>query len=371
MESFSGEFVGTLGHDFNITPEFDALTQKGVLFDRFFSNGTHTHQGMFATAACFPNLPGHEYLMQEPLGQHLFSGLASLLKPRGFQDLYVYNGDFSWDNQEGFFRNQGMTQFIGRDDHQNPVFIDPTWGVSDQDMFDSALSHLNKMTDQAPFFAILQTLSNHTPFALPDPLPIEKVTGFGELNEHLTAQKYSDWALGQFMKKAAKEAWYQDTLFVILGDHGFGIQRQLTEIDLLRFHVPLLMISPRIQQQFGTHNHHISSQVDVVPTAVSLLGQSFKHQCWGRDVFSLDKNDAGFAIIKPSGSDQTVALIKDDLILIKPPQNKVILKRFQLYPQQMEETIDHPELTIQMTNELLSFIETALLALKQDTTAVK
>ncbi len=371
MESFSGEFVGALGHSFNITPEFDALTQKGVLFDHFFSNGTHTHQGMFATAACFPNLPGHEYLMQEPLGQHLFSSLAAILKPRGFQDTYVYNGAFSWDNQEGFFRNQGMTHFIGRDDHKSPVFIDPTWGVSDQDMFDSALVQLNQMDKKVPFFAILQTLSNHTPFALPNPLPIEKVTGFGELNEHLTAQKYSDWALGQFMKKAAKESWYSDTIFVILGDHGFGIQRQLTEIDLLRFHVPLLIIAPNIQAQFGTHNHHIASQVDVIPSAVSLLGMSFKHQCWGRDIFSLDENDKGFVIIKPSGSDQTIALIKDHLILIKPPQSKAILKQFQLYPQQIEKELKQPELKKQMENELFSFIATAIRALKEDKTALK
>lgn len=114
MESFAGHFVGTLGSEAGITPNFDKLAQEGVLFRRFFANGTHTHQGMSASMACFPNLPSFEYLMQTPEGGHQFSGLAQLLSTRDFDDLYVYNGDFAWDNQRGFFSSQGMTRFIGR-----------------------------------------------------------------------------------------------------------------------------------------------------------------------------------------------------------------------------------------------------------------
>jgi len=257
MESFSAQFVGALGNDHGITPNFDRLAKEGLLFDHFFSNGTHTHQGMFATVACFPNLPGFEYLMQEPEGQHQFSGLPVLLKSRGYQDLYVYNGDFAWDNQKGFFRNQGMKR---------------------------------------PFFAVLQTLSNHTPYALPDPLPVEPVTGFGHLDEHLTAQRYADWALGRFFDQARKQPWYDETLFVLVGDHAFGVRKQASEIDFLRFHVPLLLIAPGIRERYGEVSHVTATQMDVVPTAVSLLGQPFVHQCWGRDLLSLPEDDPGFGI---------------------------------------------------------------------------
>ena len=82
MESFAGHSVGALGRPGNITPYFDNLAKEGLLFERFFSNGTHTHQGMFATMACFPNLPGFEYLMQTPEGSHKLSGLPELLSAR-------------------------------------------------------------------------------------------------------------------------------------------------------------------------------------------------------------------------------------------------------------------------------------------------
>jgi len=158
LESFAGHYVGALGAPGNITPYFDKLSKEGLLFTQFFSNGTHTHQGMFATMACFPNLPGFEYLMQTPEGGHKFSGLPQLLSARQYEDVYVYNGDFAWDNQSGFFSNQGMTTFIGRNDYVDPVFSDPTWGVSDQDMFARGNEELDKLASTGkPFYALLQS----------------------------------------------------------------------------------------------------------------------------------------------------------------------------------------------------------------------
>ena len=333
MESFSAQFTETLGKEPDITPHFDRLAKEGLLFDRFFSNGTHSHQGMFSTGACFPNIPGYEYLMQEPEGQHPFSGLPALLKNKGFQDVYVYNGAFNWDNQEGFFRNQGMTRFIGRDEMENPQFVDPTWGVSDQDMFNQALRELNRMDSETPFYAILQTLSNHLPYTLPEPLPVSPVTHFGESNEHLTTMRYADWALGRFFDEAKKQDWYQDTLFMLVGDHGFRPKQQLGEINLLRYYVPMLLLAPGIQDTYGKRNHKVATQVDIIPTALSLLfGKPFTHQCWGRDLLSLPENDPGFGIIKPSGSDHTVAYLRGNKILIAPPQGEATLGIYKLYP---------------------------------------
>lgn len=317
MESFSAEFVGSLGHEGDITPEFDRLREEGVLFKNFFSNGTHTHQGMFASMACFPNLPGFSNLMQRPEGDTKFAGVLKFLGDRNYQSLYVYNGDFSWDNQRGFFGGQGMQKFIGRNDFINPKFSDPTWGVSDEDMFNRSAKELANIPEDKPFFALLQTLSNHTPYALPDPLPVEQVTGFAGLNEHLTAMRYSDWALGEFFKKARQSKYYENTVFVVLGDHGFGTNRQLTGIDLLRFHVPLLIIGPNVVSTHGSTSLTVGSQVDLAPTIAGLTGGDAAHSCWGRDLMNV--KDKGFAVIKPSGSDSTTAFIEGNKVLVKQP----------------------------------------------------
>ncbi|WP_022965984.1 LTA synthase family protein [Denitrificimonas caeni] len=367
MESFAGRYVGALGSQDQITPEFDKLSKEGLLFTRFFANGTHTHQGMFASMACFPNLPAFEYLMQSPEGGNHFSGLPQLLSTRGFQDAYVYNGDFAWDNQQGFFSNQGMTHFIGRNDYINPVVSDPTWGVSDQDMFDRGIAELNQLKDDKPFYALLQTLSNHTPYALPDVLPTESVKGHGSLDLHLTAMRYSDWALGQFFKKAKQQPWYNDTLFVVLGDHGFAAPEPMTEMDLYRFHVPMLLIAPGIQQLFGTENTTVASQVDMVPTIMGRLGDDVQHQCWGRDLLTLPKEDQGFAMIKPSGSDQTVALIKGDRILIQPKDVSARAWNYQLGTSPQSSPAPEHADDAQLLKQLNSYIQTATSSLLDNT----
>jgi phosphoglycerol transferase MdoB-like AlkP superfamily enzyme len=369
MESFAGHFVGALGGRGDITPYFDQLAKEGLLFDRFFSNGTHTHQGMFATMACFPNLPSFEYLMRMPEGAHKFSGLPQLLAPRGFDDLYVYNGNFQWDNQSGFFSNQGMTNFIGREDFVEPVFMDPTWGVSDQDMFDRAAIELAKQDGSKPFYALLQTLSNHTPYALPKDLPVEPVTGFGYTDEHLTAMRYSDWALGQFFEKARKLPTFNDTLFVIVGDHGFGSDQQLTEMDLFRFNVPLLMIAPGIQEKFGSLRDTVGTQVDIVPTIMGRLGGDVRHQCWGRDLLNLPEGDAGLGVIKPSGGDQTVAIVSPERILIQPKDFPPRLYDYQLGADPKAERIPGDSDPV-MQKALEAYLQTATKSLMDDTAGV-
>ena len=372
MESMAGHSVGALGAPGNITPYLDKLSKEGLLFDRFFSNGTHTHQGMFATMACFPNLPGFEYLMQTPEGSHKLSGLPQLLSHRDYDDVYVYNGDFAWDNQSGFFSNQGMTNFVGRNDFVDPVFSDPTWGVSDQDMFDRGLVELKARENGKPFYALLQTLSNHTPYALPSPLPVERVTDRGSLNEHLTAMRYSDWALGQFFEKARKEPYFKETLFVIVGDHGFGNERQITEMDLGRFNVPMLMIAPGIQEKFGTRDHTVGTQIDIVPTIMGRLGGEVRHQCWGRDLLNLPEGDTGFGVIKPSGSEQTTAIVTADQILVLPKDKDMSAKvyQYQLGATPSAEVISDAPRAAELKHKLEAFLQTATKSLMDNTAGV-
>ncbi|MBD8493897.1 LTA synthase family protein [Pseudomonas syringae] len=372
MESFAGHSVGALGSNANITPYFDKLSQEGLLFDHFFSNGTHTHQGMFATMACFPNLPGFEYLMQTPEGSHKLSGLPQLLSAgRDYDDVYVYNGNFAWDNQSGFFSNQGMTNFIGRGDYVNPVFSDPTWGVSDQDMFDRGAQELKARQGGKPFYALLQTLSNHTPYALPEQLPVERVTGHGSLDEHLTAMRYSDWALGQFFEKAKKEPYYNETLFVVLGDHGFGNNRQLTEMDLGRFNVPLLLIAPGIQDKFGKRSSTVGTQVDVVPTIMGRLGGPTRHQCWGRDLLNLPEGDKGFGVIKPSGSEQVVGIISGNRILIEAVDMPAKVLTYRLGAQPSAELVPDAADAEALKHKLESFLQTATKSLLDNSAGVE
>ena len=370
MESFSGEFVHTLGAPYNATPRFDQLSKQGILFDHFFSQGSHTHQGIFATLCSFPNLPGHEFLMSDDAGMQPFISLPSILKNKGYHTLYVYNGSNTWDNQEGFFRNQGMQLFIGRDDYIKPLHNDPTWGVSDEDMFMRAAEEIHRLSATGPTFALLQTLSNHAPFNLPPPAPFNDMSGPQQLLPRLNGIRYADWALGNFFDMVSKEPWFKDTLFVILGDHGFPFESKQAELDLDDYHVPLLIYYPGDTRYAGKHIHTVASQVDVLPTSLGLLGIRTANQAWGRDLFRLDSSDPGWAVLKPAGNSKKVAFVQGESLLVIKPDFNPELWKYKLNPWQANTVHGQSLVVTDLSQTLCAYLKTGLTALQANRAGV-
>jgi phosphoglycerol transferase MdoB-like AlkP superfamily enzyme len=184
--------------------------------------------------------------------------------------------------------------------------------------------------------------------------------------------RYADWALGQFFEKARKEPYFKETLFVIVGDHGFGNERQITEMDLGRFNVPMLMIAPGIQEKFGTRDHTVGTQIDIVPTIMGRLGGEVRHQCWGRDLLNLPAGDTGFGVIKPSGSEQTTAIVTADQILVLPKEKEMAPKiyQYQLGANPSAEIIPDAPRTAELKLKLEAFLQTATKSLMDNTAGV-
>lgn len=330
MESFTARFCGAIGANFGATPNFDALAREGVLFDRAFSVGTHTAQGVFGTLCSFPNLPEFDGLMKHPLGHQRFRSLPQIFYEERFSTIFLYNGLFSWDNKEGFFRNQGVQRFVGRWDYANPVFVDPAWGVSDLDVFNRAITEFDQLSEAGqPFCGMILTLSNHAPFNLPKIAGLEPILTGGEQNKRLNGVHYADWALGQFMQMAKSRRWYEETLFVFCGDHGFAIPPTLTEASILHAHVPLLFFGPMIRPEARSVRHTVASQLDILPTIIGLFGLKSVHQSFGRNLFLLPENEPGHALMKRSGS-MVPAWIEGDRVAIKAPDRAVSLHEIDL-----------------------------------------
>jgi phosphoglycerol transferase MdoB-like AlkP superfamily enzyme len=298
--------------------------------------------------------------MSDDTGMQPFISLPSILNNKDYHTLYVYNGSNTWDNQEGFFRNQGMQLFIGRNDYVKPLHSDPTWGVSDEDMFARAAEELTRLTVTGPTFALLQTLSNHAPFNLPPPAPFNDISGPQQLLPRLNGIRYADWALGKFIDKVSKEPWFKDTLFVILGDHGFAFQSKQAELDLDDYHVPLLIYYPGDTRFAGRRLHTVASQVDVLPTSLGLLGMRTANQAWGRDQFRLDSRDPGWAVLKPAGNSKKVAFIQGNSLLVIKPDFKPDLWKFELNPWHAVKIDDQSTMVTDLSLNLSSYLNVAL-----------
>jgi phosphoglycerol transferase MdoB-like AlkP superfamily enzyme len=223
-----------------------------------------------------------------------------------------------------------------------------------------AAEELNRMTVTGPTFALLQTLSNHAPFNLPPPAPFHDITGPQQLVPRLNGISYADWALGKFFDMVSKQPWFSETLFVILGDHGFPFESKQAELDLDDYHVPLLIYYPGDLRYAGRRIHSVASQVDVLPTSLGVLGLRDIYQAWGRDMFRLDSSDPGWAVIKPAGNSQKVAFVQGESLLVMKPGFNPDLWKFELNPWHAVKIADQSTMVTNLSLNLSSYLNTAL-----------
>lgn len=363
MESFTARFNGSIGAQFGATPNYDALAKEGILFDRAFSSSTHTAQGVFGTLCSFPNLPDYERLAKGPVGEQPFRTLPQIFKENGFETLFLYNGLFSWDNKEGFYRHQGVERFIGQFDFKNPTHVDKDWGPCDFDVFNRAIEEFSDLSaKKKKFFGIVLTLSNHAPFDLPKIEGLDEITSGGEQNKRLNGVHYADWAVGQFMASARKQEWFDDTLFVFVGDHGFAIPPNITEVSLLHMHVPLLFYAPALFGGKHEVRHQTVGQMDILPSIVGLAGFDTPHQSFGRDVFRLQPDEPGHTYVKRVG-EPSLGWIEGNEILVGNAGAPTRRHTLDLgFPPSASDDLSavNPERTTSLERNLDAFVVTGL-----------
>lgn len=365
MESFSAQFSAACGAEEAATPHFDAIARDGILFDHCFSIGTHTHQGIFGTLLSFPNLPGYEALMQSPLANQPFTSLPGILAQEGYETMFLYNGNFAWDNMRGFFRKQGMDRFIGGDDFDSSVRRDSVWGVDDLEVFKRANREFESASARGPFMGVILTLSNHAPWDLPR-FPGQPTEDRGTLTGPIKGIRYADWAVGQFIEEARKLPYFNNTLFVFVGDHGSRvIGSKLTAASLLTHHIPLLFYGPGVLDATPRTDRTIASQLHVVPTVLGLLGVGRPQASWGTDLFTADGQAQSFAIFKGSGGDNSTAIIRGDRALVVDEAGKTILYHYSLGGHPSVTPIAGADpLRESLYREMLSIVHAALVDLR-------
>jgi len=356
MESFAGQYVGVLGDNITITPEFNKLTKDGVLFTKMFSGGTRTNRGITSTLLSFPSLPRYKSILNDASISQNFSSITSILKQRDYNTHFIFSGDLKYDNMKGFLSTQGFDNFYGRDQFKNNAF-QTTWGVSDDILFDKCYQIINNLKE--PFITTVLTMTNHPPYLYPENNSFEPIIKDGQKDARLSAFKFSDFALGQFMTKMKSSSLYDRTLFVILGDHGFLSDEfdQNKSIELASYHIPCLIIAPNLEPDI---NNRISGQIDIIPTILPLLGGSIVHHSWGKNLLTKPM-ESDYAIIIPSGINHKIGFIQSNTFLIYDFHAKSEYYTLNEFPENINlEPINEINLThFNMERTMLGFLKLA------------
>jgi phosphoglycerol transferase MdoB-like AlkP superfamily enzyme len=305
-ESLGAEFVGSLGGE-DLTPNLDELAAEGIWFERLYATGTRSVRGIEAIISGFPPTSKRSVVKLTETQKDFFT-IANVLEDQDYQTSFIYGGSAHFDNMRRFFLNNGFQTVIDQKDFENPQFT-ATWGVSDEDLFLKAHEYLNDKGDQ-PFFSLIFSSSNHKPFEIPAG-KVEVRTG-PDGPRHM-AVAYADYALGKFLAMARTSSYWDNTIFLVVSDHNSRV-KGANLIPIERFHVPGVIIGDSIEPR---RVPGISSQIDLLPTLLSLMGVDSRHPAIGRDL-TLPEYSRGGGRAQVQFHDLQGWLVDDNVVILQP-----------------------------------------------------
>jgi phosphoglycerol transferase MdoB-like AlkP superfamily enzyme len=321
-ESFSMYKSSMSGNPLNTTPFFQSMCDTGVFFNRCFTPHFSTARGLFASLTGIPDVQLSKFSSRNPqaLDQHTI-----INDFKGYEKFYFLGGDPGFNNFEGLVENiDGLQMNTEKNFKLQPVNV---WGISDKDLFLQANKVFGRQ--DKPFFAIIQTADNHRPFTIPPQdtndfkrkiIPQDELIKYGfESIEEYNAFRYADYSFRKFIEAAKKEKYFNNTIFVFVGDHGVSgnaskiYPAAWTEQRLTEEHVPLLFYAPKLLAP--QKRSEVVSQIDVLPTIAGLAGERYTNTTLGRDVLhNTTTNHYAFIISHDEGR---IGIITDDFIFTK------------------------------------------------------
>ncbi|WP_159801410.1 LTA synthase family protein [Flavobacterium sp. MK4S-17] len=313
QESLGAEYVGCLG-GYPLTPELDTLAKQGLLFTNLYCTGTRSVRGIEAVVTGFLPSPS-ESVVKLSKSQSGFFTLADLMKSKGYETSFIYGGMSNFDNMASFFNGNGFSNIIDEEDFEEDgkkYALKGTWGYSDEDLAVKANDYFKKQGDK-PFFSLMFSTSNHEPFEFPD----NRIKLYEQPKKTVkNAMKYADFSIGKFFDLARKEAYFKNTIFLVIADHNtrtYG--KNLVPIN--KFHIPALVIGPGIPK--GEKYTGLCSQIDIPPTLLELADVVAETPMPGRNLFDKRKNLKGRAIMQ---FHNTNAFRVGDKVVIMQPNKK-------------------------------------------------
>lgn len=319
-ESFSVYKSSMISNPLNTTPFFKQMAASGIYFENCFSPSYGTARGVWATITGISDVQLYKTASRNPaaVDQHtIINDFA------GYEKFYFLGGSSSWANIRGVLTNNISGLHMYEEGDYKAAKID-VWGISDKNLFLEANKVLGTQTK--PFFAIIQTADNHRPYTIPEedlkvfrkqnvPPDSLKKYGFTSLDEY-NAFRYTDFTFKTFMKAAAKQPYYNNTIFVFVGDHGITgdagemLPKTFTEQRLTSEHVPLLIYQPKLVKPRTVKT--VASQVDVLPTIAGLTGITYINNTLGKNLLANDSASVHAAFIFDPDT-RKIGIIKNDI----------------------------------------------------------
>ena len=303
-ESFGGKPWWDLQQRRRFAPQLTDIAGQGIYFDRVYATGTHTVRGMEAILQGYPPLPGLATPQRD--GFERLPSLPRVLSEAGFHTVFVYGGWPDFTNFFDYWRGIGFDAMLSRYDFADRWF-ETSWGVADEILFERVLTEMDRRTavhDRVMLSTL--TVTNHHPFDF----PAGRVAFPNDERRRDYAVAYADWSLGKLVREARGRPWMEDTLLVIVADHG-PMRPGPTLVPVGNYRVPLVLynrarLAPRLVEQMG-------STMSLPVTLLSLLGVPATEPFYGGSLLA--------------GRDQLAPMEEDFHLGVLGPTHHTVLAR--------------------------------------------
>ncbi|MBD2716586.1 sulfatase-like hydrolase/transferase [Microvirga sp. STR05] len=304
LESFTSKFVGCTGGESGVTPNLDSLARTGVLFSNLYAAGDRSQKGLVALLSGYPSQPTPSSIIKFPRKTERLPHLCQSLKQAGYSSHYYYGGELAFANMKSYLMTAGYEQLTERSDFPKSQ-QNSKWGAHDHVLFDRVLTDLR--TQRQPFFTTAFTLSSHEPFEIPIP---RKFRGSDETALFRNSVYYTDWALGRFLQQARQQPWYDNTLLVLVADHGHTLPGFNEAEEPAKFRIPLVLAGGALRPEVrGRVLSTLGSQTDIAATLLAQLRLPTTAYRWSRDLLRPVQEPSafycytdGFGFVTPAGT---------------------------------------------------------------------
>lgn len=289
MESLAAHKTSMTGNPLNPTPFLKQLAAKSIYFENFYVVMENTSRSMFATLFGIADITAPKAnATRNPLlvdQNCLLNGLS------GYQKFYFLGGSANWAQIRAAIKNNVPDVQIFEEGSYHAPVVD-VWGVADADLLREGGERL--ATVRAPYFAYFQTSGDHPPYTIPAHLADFHTVEVTEAqlsaaqfvsNEELNAVRLMDYSIEKFFAAQAASGADRNTVYLLWADHGIprgNTDRRFAGVPLAVHHIPAMIYAPGLIQPRTVAT--VGSQLDILPTVMSLLGHTSQTQTLGKDL---------------------------------------------------------------------------------------
>lgn len=325
LESLGTTAVGAYGNPLKPTPNLDQLAADSWFFRHFYVPVTGTAKTVWASISGVPDVSRQETATRNPLitRQHtLINDFPD------YQKIYAIGGNSGWANMNALIRQSIDGVQLYEEGGWKAKNVD-VWGISDLDLFKETDHILRELPKDRPFFAYIQTAGNHRPFTIPADndgfevieRPLEEVQAAGSRTlAQYNAVRLLDFNIGKFFEMAKAGGYYDNTIFVLFGDHNTRIANidymapAFDQLGLESNNVPLFIHAPKLlaPRQF----EQAVGLADLLPTVAGLLGVEYQTRSMGRDLLMpAPEGERVVPLVLREGSFPLIGAVTKDFLL--------------------------------------------------------